>query len=63
MINTANLIHKGMINLDTIAPGDPSKGDMEFGNKMTVLSGDFLLATASVGLANLNNTYVCETSI
>lgn len=31
---------------------------MEFGNKMAVLSGDFLLASACTGLAELENTQV-----
>ena len=58
MIHTANLIHKGVVNLDTLQPNDGSYPDMEFGNKMAVLSGDFLLANASTGLADLNNTKV-----
>ncbi|CAB1335347.1 unnamed protein product [Coregonus sp. 'balchen'] len=33
---------------------------MQFGNKMSVLSGDFLLANACTGLAQLNNTKVVE---
>ena len=36
------------------------KQDMELGNKMSVLSGDFLLATACKGLADLRNTYVSQ---
>ena len=32
--------------------------DMEFGNRMAVLSGDFLLANACTGLAELKNTEV-----
>ncbi len=60
MINTANLIHKGVVNLSTIQPDDGSLNDMHFGNKMAVLSGDFLLASASTGLANLQNTHVVE---
>ena len=31
---------------------------MEFGNKMAVLSGDFLLANACTGLAELRDTEV-----
>ena len=58
MIHTANLIHKGVVNLDTLQPNDCTHKDMEFGNKMAVLSGDFLLANASTGLADLNNTKV-----
>ncbi|XP_067674161.1 all trans-polyprenyl-diphosphate synthase PDSS2-like isoform X2 [Haliotis asinina] len=62
MIHTANLIHKGVVNLSDLDPvfDGPIK-DMEFGNKMAVLSGDFLLANASTGLAELKNTKVVET--
>lgn len=60
MIHTANLIHRGVINLDTLQETDGSYKDMEFGNKIAVLSGDFLLTSASTGLAELNNTLVVE---
>ncbi|XP_060067454.1 all trans-polyprenyl-diphosphate synthase PDSS2-like [Ylistrum balloti] len=60
MIYTANLIHKGVINLSALTPEDGPAQDMEFGNKMAVLSGDFLLASACTGLAELNNTKVVE---
>ena len=60
MINTANLIHKGVVNLAEVQPSDGSVQDMHFGNKMSVLSGDFLLANASTGLAELQNTSVVE---
>ena len=33
---------------------------MEFGNRMAVLSGDFLLANACSGLAQLRNTEVVD---
>jgi len=72
MIHTASVIHKGVVN---ISMGDGPQAlttmsgaknmvndDMEFGNKMAVLSGDFLLANASTGLAGLNNTKVCVSS-
>ena len=60
MIHTANLIHKGVVNLSDLDPVlDGPVKDMEFGNKMAVLSGDFLLANACTGLAELNNTKVC----
>ncbi|ESO88955.1 hypothetical protein LOTGIDRAFT_209876 [Lottia gigantea] len=61
MIYTANLIHKGVVNLSDIQPSDGSVHDMELGNKMAVLTGDFLLANASTGLAQLHNTKVVET--
>ena len=41
-----------------LMPGDGAPADMEFGNKMAVLSGDFLLASACTGLAELGNTKV-----
>ena len=37
---------------------DGTYSDMEFGNKIAVLSGDFLLTSAITGLAELNNTQV-----
>jgi len=37
---------------------DGTYRDMEFGNKIAVLSGDFLLTSAITGLAELNNTQV-----
>ena len=58
MIYTANLVHKGVVDLSMLSNGDGSAQEMEFGNKMAVLSGDFLLASASTGLAELKNTYV-----
>ncbi|XP_048769826.2 all trans-polyprenyl-diphosphate synthase PDSS2-like isoform X2 [Ostrea edulis] len=62
MIHTANLIHKGVVNLAEFSDSeDREKNDMEFGNKMAVLSGDFLLANACTELASLNNTKVVET--
>lgn len=55
MINTVQLIHTGLI--DGKANKDlPS--DLEFGNKISVLSGDYLLANASMELAKLQNTKV-----
>ena len=58
MIHTANLIHKGVVNLGDLKPSEGTASDMEFGNKMAVLSGDFLLANACTGLAALHNTKV-----
>ncbi|XP_045198178.2 all trans-polyprenyl-diphosphate synthase PDSS2-like [Mercenaria mercenaria] len=60
MIHTAKLVHQGVINLDTLQESNGSYKDMEFGNKIAVLSGDFLLTSASTGLAELNNTLVVE---
>lgn len=60
MIHTAGLIHKGLVNVETESLSGDALKDMELGNKMAVLSGDFLLANASTGLAALNNTKVVE---
>ena len=57
MIHTASLVHTGVVNLKELEEKN-EKDDMEFGNKMAVLSGDFLLANASTGLASLENTKV-----
>lgn len=59
MLHTACLIHKGLVNIKTEPLNGDTLKDMEFGNKMAILSGDFLLANVSSGLATLNNTHVC----
>ncbi|XP_076025300.1 all trans-polyprenyl-diphosphate synthase PDSS2 [Genypterus blacodes] len=60
LIHTAFLVHRGVVNLKEWTVSDGPLKDMEFGNKMAVLSGDFLLANACTGLAQLNNTQVVE---
>ncbi|XP_059141351.1 all trans-polyprenyl-diphosphate synthase PDSS2-like [Physella acuta] len=60
VIYTANLIHKGVVNLNELLPDDGPFADMEFGNKMAVLSGDYLLASACSGLAKLGFPIVVE---
>ncbi|XP_005110593.1 decaprenyl-diphosphate synthase subunit 2 [Aplysia californica] len=60
VIHTANLIHKGVVNLRDVLPEDGPLSDLEFGNKMAVLSGDYLLASACTGLAKLENPTVLE---
>ncbi|XP_070984054.1 all trans-polyprenyl-diphosphate synthase PDSS2-like [Oncorhynchus clarkii lewisi] len=60
LIHTAFLVHRGIINLKEWTNSDGPLKDMQFGNKMSVLSGDFLLANACTGLAQLNNTKVVE---
>lgn len=52
LIHTAHLIHNGVINLRT-----PDE-NLEMGNKMAILCGDFLLAHACVSLAALQNVKV-----
>ncbi|KAM6912785.1 all trans-polyprenyl-diphosphate synthase PDSS2 [Xenentodon cancila] len=60
LIHTAFLVHRGIVNLKEWTVSDGPLKDMEFGNKMAVLSGDFLLANACSGLAQLNDTKVVE---
>ncbi|KAM3595603.1 uncharacterized protein V6R79_026073 [Siganus canaliculatus] len=60
LIHTAFLVHRGIVNLKEWTVSDGPLKDMQFGNKMAVLSGDFLLANACTGLAQLDNTKVVE---
>ncbi|XP_004559341.1 all trans-polyprenyl-diphosphate synthase PDSS2 isoform X1 [Maylandia zebra] len=60
LVHTAFLVHRGIVNLKEWTDSDGPLKDMQFGNKMAVLSGDFLLANACTGLAQLNNTKVVE---
>ncbi|MBN3311089.1 DLP1 synthase, partial [Amia calva] len=60
LIHTAFLVHRGIVNLKDWTNSDGPLKDLQFGNKMAVLSGDFLLANACTGLAQLNNTKVVE---
>ncbi|XP_045611092.1 all trans-polyprenyl-diphosphate synthase PDSS2 [Procambarus clarkii] len=60
MIHTAHLIHKGVVNLSPKVFDGTTLQDMEFGNKIAILSGDYLLANACTGLAGLRNTMVVE---
>ncbi|XP_076046748.1 all trans-polyprenyl-diphosphate synthase PDSS2-like [Oratosquilla oratoria] len=61
MIHTAHLIHKGVVNLSSsIFTDGTTLEDMQFGNKIAILSGDYLLANACTGLAGLRNTQVVE---
>ncbi|XP_028994072.1 decaprenyl-diphosphate synthase subunit 2 [Betta splendens] len=60
LIHTAFLVHRGIVDLKEWTLSDGPLKDMQFGNKMAVLSGDFLLANACTGLAQLNNTKVVE---
>ncbi|KAM5256351.1 all trans-polyprenyl-diphosphate synthase PDSS2 [Ctenodactylus gundi] len=60
LIHTALLVHRGIVDLDQLQSSDGPLRDMQFGNKIAVLSGDFLLASACSGLALLQNTKVVE---
>ena len=59
LIHTASLLHDDVIDTSTARRGNPS-ANIEFGNKMAVLAGDFLLGRASVALARLRDPEVTE---
>jgi len=54
LIHTAHLIHNGIIDLQS------EDTNLELGNKMAVLCGDYLLAHSCVELAALQNVKVVE---
>ena len=58
-IHTASLLHDDVIDHSEARRGSPS-ANLQFGNKMAVLGGDFLLARASVALARLRHPEVVE---
>ncbi|RFU33428.1 hypothetical protein B7463_g2909, partial [Scytalidium lignicola] len=59
LIHTASLLHDDVIDHAISRRGSPS-ANLEFGNKMAVLAGDFLLSRASVALARLRDAEVTE---
>lgn len=59
MIHTASLLHDDVIDVSSTRRNS-STANAEFGNKMAILAGDFLLARASVALARLRNLEVVE---
>lgn len=59
LIHTASLLHDDVIDHSTARRSAPS-ANIEFGNKMAVLAGDFLLGRASVALARLRDPEVTE---
>jgi hexaprenyl-diphosphate synthase len=59
LIHTASLLHDDVIDTSTTRRSSPS-ANIEFGNKMAVLAGDFLLGRASVALARLRDPEVVE---
>jgi len=54
MIHTASIIHDDVIDKAETRRGEPSI-NYQFGNKVAILSGDFLLARASIRLSYLEN--------
>jgi hexaprenyl-diphosphate synthase len=59
LIHTASLLHDDVIDHSISRRSNPS-ANIEFGNKMAVLAGDFLLGRASVALARLRDPEVTE---
>jgi hexaprenyl-diphosphate synthase len=59
MIHTASLLHDDVIDMSLTRRSEPTI-NAEYGNKMAILAGDFLLARASVALARLRNVEVVE---
>lgn len=56
MIRTAHLVHQGLINLQPLAKSGnelSSESEMILGNKIALLSGDYLLGNASAQIAGL----------
>ncbi|KAF1930360.1 decaprenyl-diphosphate synthase subunit 1 [Didymella exigua CBS 183.55] len=59
LIHTASLLHDDVID-HSVARRGAASANTEFGNKMAVLAGDFLLGRASVALARLRDPEVTE---
>lgn len=61
MIHTAHLIHRGILNLSNdLFPDATTLKDLQFGNKISVLTGDYLIANASKFLTDLQNCKVVD---
>jgi len=58
LINTAFLIHRNMVDLSDDLSEATNKKSLEFGNKLFILGGDYLLSKASLELAKIENTDV-----
>ncbi|CAH1117403.1 unnamed protein product [Phaedon cochleariae] len=59
MIRTSHLVHKGLVNMQPCVKVE-APGDMIAGNKIALLSGDYLLSNSCVELANLKNQDLVE---
>lgn len=59
LIHTASLLHDDVID-NAVTRRASSSANTQFGNKMAVLAGDFLLGRASVALARLRDPEVTE---
>lgn len=59
MIHVASLLHDDVIDASDLRRGAPS-APSTFGNKLSILGGDFLLGRASIALARLRDPEVVE---
>ncbi|WFD36837.1 tRNA dimethylallyltransferase [Malassezia cuniculi] len=59
MIHVASLLHDDVIDASPLRRGAPSAPSV-FGNKLSILGGDFLLGRASIALARLRDAEVTE---
>jgi hexaprenyl-diphosphate synthase len=59
MIHVASLLHDDVIDKSPLRRGAPS-APATFGNKLTILAGDFLLGRASAALSRLGDSEVVE---
>ncbi|KZW00520.1 terpenoid synthase [Exidia glandulosa HHB12029] len=59
MIHVASLLHDDVIDVSPLRRGAPS-APAQFGSKLSVLAGDFLLGRASAALSRLGETEVVE---
>ncbi|XP_033227529.1 decaprenyl-diphosphate synthase subunit 2 [Belonocnema kinseyi] len=61
MIRTSHLVHKGLVNIQPgVYPEAAEMNDMTFGNKIALLSGDYLLGNSCAELAALRNQDLVE---
>lgn len=61
MIRTSRLMHKGLMNIyPSLFPEPVARSDMCFGNKIALLSGDYLLANSYNELSALKNQKVSD---
>jgi decaprenyl-diphosphate synthase subunit 2 len=58
MIYMGSMIHKGVLDLSVVESSEHE--NMDQGNKLAVLCGDYLLANACTNLSKLHNTKVCN---
>ncbi|RAK76720.1 proteasome regulatory particle lid subunit RPN3 [Aspergillus fijiensis CBS 313.89] len=59
LIHTASLLHDDVID-NAVSRRSFTSANLQFGNKMAVLAGDFMLGRASVALARLRDPEVIE---